>query len=246
MSEPNTGKNLKDGKEILKNMSQGVKITIGGSLGALQWAYQHGTRLIINKLSFPPSYEPPSAKLAWGLLYYKLMMDGKIIGGDYVNAVKIHDDNIIVVCKNNVINKIDYSEITVFDDESVMGLPDQKEIADQYVVVDSMSAVCFVFKDQKFCHKTNDDLVSEIHIQKDHMNSPAEISVVSNLNKQQLHDFNFSDTMAKFKTETILKDLGFVGNYMKRDEIVLEVNKRNIQTKMNIYEETEKIKFVYE
>jgi len=78
------------------------------------------------------------------------------------------------------------------------------------------------------------------------MNSPAEISVVSNLNKQQLHDFNFSDTMAKFKTETILKDLGFVGNYMKRDEIVLEVNKRNIQTKMNIYEETEKIKFVYE
>ena len=52
--------------------------------------------------------------------------------------------------------------------------------------------------------------------------------------------------MAKFKTETILKDLGFVGNYMKRDEIVLEVNKRNIQTKMNIYKETEKIKFVYE
>ena len=226
-------------------MSQDVNITIGGSLKTLQWAYQRGTKLIINKPSFPPPYEPPSAKLAWGLLYYKLMMDGKIIGGDYVNAVRIDEDEIIVACKNNIINKTTYDKVTLFDDENIIGLPDQKEEVDQFTVTDTMMAVSFVFKDTAFTLKTGDDLVSEIHIHKDYINSPAKIAVVSNLNKKQLHDFNFSDTMAKFKTETILKDLGFTGNFMKRDEIVLEVNERIIKPKMNIYEEAEKIEFIY-
>ena len=226
--------------------NQGVNITIGGSLPALQWAYQHGTKLIINKPSFPPSYEPPSTKLAWGLLYYKLMMDGKIIGGDYVNAVRIDKDEIIVACKNNVINKLVYDKVILFNDENVIGLPDQKEEVDKFTVIDTMMAVSFVFKDTAFTLKTGDPLVSEIHIHKDYINSPAKIAVVSNLNKKQLHNFDFSDTMAKFKTETILKDLGFTGNFMKRDEIVLEVNERIIEPKMNIYEETEKIKFIYE
>ena len=51
-------------------------------------------------------------------------MDGKIIGGDYVNAVRIDDDDIIIACKNNVINRITYDNITIFNDENVMGLPD--------------------------------------------------------------------------------------------------------------------------
>ena len=227
-------------------MMTDVNITIGGSLGALQWAYQHGTRLIINKPSFPPPYEPSDKKLAWGLLYYKLMMDGKIIGGDYVNAIRIDDDDIIIACKNNVINRITYENITVFNDENVMGLPDQVKEADHYVITDAMYAVSFVFKDAGFMLKTGDDLVSEIHINKESINSPAKIAVVSNLTKKQLHDFNYSDTMAKFKTETLLKEAGFMGNFHSRDEIVLEVEQRDIQPKMNFYEDTEKIKFIYE
>ena len=61
-----------------------------------------------------------------------------------------------------------------------------------------------------------------------------------------MHDFNYSDTMAKFKTETLLKEAGFMGNFHSRDEIVLEVEQRDIQPKMNFYEDTEKIKFIYE
>jgi len=227
-------------------MNPDVNITIGGSLDALQWAYQHGTRLIINKHSFPPPYEPSDKKLAWGLLYYKLMMDGKIIGGDYVNAIRIDDDDIIVACRNNIINRIAYDKVTLFNDENVMGLPDQVKETDHYVVTDAMYAVSFVFKDDCFTLKTGDELVSEIHIHKDYVNSPAKIAVVSNLSKKQLHDFNFSDTMAKFKTETLLKQSGFMGSFNSRDEIVLEVQERTIQPKMNIYDDTEKIKFIYE
>ena len=52
--------------------------------------------------------------------------------------------------------------------------------------------------------------------------------------------------MAKFKTETLLKQSGFMGSFNSRDEIVLEVQERTIQPKMNIYDDTEKIKFIYE
>jgi len=226
-------------------MSQDVNITVGGSLKALQWAYQFGTKLIINELSFPPPYEPPGVKLAWGLLYYKLMMDGKIIGGDSVNGIKINDDDISVICKNNVVNKLAYDKITLFDDKNIMGLPDIKKEIDQFTVIDTMRSVSFVFKDTSFSHITGDNFVKEIYVQKDYINSPVKIAVVSSLNKKQLNDFDFSDTMAKFKTETILKDMGFTGNFMKRDEIVLEVQERIVKPKMNIYEEAEKIKFIY-
>mgnify|MGYP003121457555 CR=1 FL=1 len=226
-------------------MSQDVSITVGGSLKALQWAYQYKTKLVINKLSFPPPYEPPSVKLAWGLLYYKLMMDGKVVGGDSVNSVKINDDDISIICKNNIINTITYDKITLFDDENIIGLPDVKKQVDDYTVMDLMSSVSFVFKDKDFLHETEDNLVSEIHIHKDYINSPVQIWVVSNLNKEQLNDFDHSDTMAKFKTETILKQLGFTGNFMKRDEVVLKVESRAVKKKMNIYEESEKIKFIY-
>ena len=172
-------------------------------------------------------------------------MDGKIIGGDYVNAVRIDDDEITVACKNNIINRTIYDNLTIFDDQNVIGLPDQKKEVDQFTVIDTMMAVSFVFKDTAFTLKTGDDLVNEIHINKDYINSPAKISVISNLTKKQLCNFDFSDTMAKFKTEIILKESGFTGNFMKRDEIVLEVQERIVKPKMNIYEEAEKIKFIY-
>ena len=227
-------------------MFQGVNITIGGSLKALQWAYQNGTKLIINKSSFPPPYEPSSTKLAWGLLYYKLMMDGNVIGGDNVNAIRVSDDKIIVVCKNNIINKLVYDNVTIFNDENVTGLPDQIKELDEHFVIDYMRAISFIFKDTDFKYETNDNLVSKIHIRKDYINSPVKIAVVSNLTKKQLHDFDYSDTMSKFKTESILKKLNFKGNFSNRDNIILEVEKREITAKMNVYEETEKIKFVYE
>ena len=52
-------------------------------------------------------------------------------------------------------------------------------------------------------------------------------------------------TREETTAETILKDVGFTGNFMKRDEIVLEVQERIVKPKMNIYEESEKINFVY-
>ena len=222
------------------------KITIGSSLKALQWAYQNKTKVIINKLLPPHPFDPLHAQNSWALLYYKLMMDGDIIGGDSVNAVKVEDEQAIVVCENNVINKIAYSEMYVFNDENTIGHPEIKQKVDEYTVIDAMSSVSFVFKDTRFHYNSEDKLVSEIHIQKECSRSPINIWTISHLTENDLQSFDFSDTMAKFKTESTLKESGFTGNSMKRDEIILDVDARDVQKKMHIYEETDKIKFIYE
>jgi hypothetical protein len=221
-------------------------ITIGGTLSALQWAYQQSTKLIINNFLFPRSFEPSYVKNAWGLLYYKLIMDGKIIGGDSTKALKINESEIVVVDESNVINRLPYGQIYVFDEKNIIGLPDIKKEVEQCYVIDKMFSNSFVFKDRDFYFKTNDPLVTEIYVKKEHSNSPIEVWAISNLSQAQLQDFEYSDTMAKFKVEAILKEHGYTGNSMKRSEILLEVESREIQKKMNLYEQAEKIKFIYE
>ena len=50
----------------------------------------------------------------------------------------------------------------------------------------------------------------------------------SNLSTKNLQDFNFSDTMAKFKSEEILKQSGYTGKSHNRDEIILDVVSREV------------------
>ena len=65
------------------------------------------------------------------------------------------------------------------------------------------------------------------------------------MNKEQLRNFDYSDTIVKFKSEDLLKQNGFLGRHPYREKIELEVIKRIIQKKMNKYKDSEKIKYIY-
>jgi hypothetical protein len=226
--------------------SQDANLTIGGSLAALQHAYQTNSKLIINKMLFPFPFEPSWVKQTWGLIYYKLMMDGKMVGGDNVNGIKIDDQKVFVVCKGNVVNEVYFDNLTVFNDENVVGLPDIKKEVNENTILDIMKPHSFVFLENVYDYKSKDRLVSGLHVRKEKTNLPINIWAVSNLSTKDLQDFNFSDTMVKFKSEEILKQAGYTGKSHNRDEVILEVVSREVIPQMNIYEDTEKIKFIYE
>jgi hypothetical protein len=76
---------------------------------------------------------------------------------------------------------------------------------------------------------------------------------VSYLTKEQIKDFNYSDTYVRFKTEKALKEngltgakTGFSGDKQITYALRLEVTKRELRKLyMHAYEDTENIKFKY-
>ena len=220
--------------------------TFGSSLAALQFAEQSNTRLVIGDLQFPSLFEPEEIKQAWGLLYSKLMLDGKIFGGDSVKKTRVTEDQISIVCQGNVVRHVDYETLFVFDDKKISGLPAAYKENKIYKVVDHMKAVHF--RAYNHCtFETKDKFVYKLYVFKKYVADPVRLYALSELEEGQLYDFNFSDTMAKFKSEHILRENGFEGTFLgkKRAEITLKVLERSIAKKMDFYEDTEKIKFFH-
>ena len=225
----------------------GVSITYGSSLSALQFADQNNTKIVLNKLSFPLEFEDDITKEAYALLYTKLMLHGRTIGGDSVTNSRISDDYLFVVCKSNIVNKLEYENLFIFCDENISGLPETKEVVGLYEVLDYMKPITLLAKEEKTVIKTGDQFVSEINVVKRHRTSPVHVYVKSSLDEKQLSDFDYSDTMAKFKSEHVLKEHGFIGTAVgaRRPSVALETVHREIHKKMDHYHETEKIKFLY-
>ena len=223
-------------------------VTIGSCINSLQHAYQNKTKIILNQVAFPDRFEPSYVKSAWGLLYTKLMLDGSVIGGDTVKTIRVTDDFIQVVCERNIINKVVYNSLSVFSDKNIIGLPDTIEEVDEYSVIDVLRATSLATPYKHKIVACDDNLVSKLHIIKESNIVATEIYALSQLNKTQLRDFDYSDTMVKFKSEYLLEQNSFKGKSIdgkRRAPIALEVIERIVRKKMDRYKETEKIQFIY-
>lgn len=220
--------------------------TFGSSLSALQYAEQNNTRLIIPDLQFPKFFEPEEIKQAWGLLYAKLMLDGKVFGGDSIKNTRITEEEVSIVCQGNVTKHTNYDTLFVFDDKKISGLPAAQQQNNLYKIVDHMKTVSLKISGDAY-FETEDKFVSKLFIYKKHRSAPVKLYAISEINEEQLLDFNFSDTMAKFKSEHILRENSFEGSVYgnKRIDIDLEVIERLVEKKMDFYEDSEKIKFIY-
>ena len=223
-------------------------ITLGSSLNAVKYAYQHNTKLVLNELRFPNKFESGQNKETWGTLYTKLSLQGQIVGGDTVKKVKISEDQIHVFSEYNIVNKLCYNQLFVFSDKNILGLPPLEKEKDEYEVIDVLNSISLVSSCIHKIIKTKDSLVRELYIIKPYQSSPIEIYAVSSLTKKQLEIFDYSDTMVKFKSEHLLEINDFKGcvtTLNKRSPINLETVRRIVHKKMDLYEETKNVKFFY-
>ena len=223
-----------------------VDVTYGSSLSALQHAYQNHTKIILGELAFPRVFEPPYIKDAWGLLYTKLMFEGCTIGGDKVNHTRLVDDTLSIVSDGTIVNTVTFDNLYVFSDVGITGLPEVDEANNTFRIVDHMRPVSLKVKEAGTV-RTEDDFVSAIHLMKPYRTAPCELYVVSTLTGEQLDDFDYSDTMAKFKSEHVLEKNNFEGRMVgrKRHPITLEVIDREVTKEMDKYYDTDKVKFIY-
>ena len=220
--------------------------TYGSSLRALEHADQNNTKLIIGDLKFPRVFEPEHVKQAWGLLYSKLMLNGQIFGGDSVRNSRVSDNDITIVCRGTIVREVEYDKLYVFDDKNISGLPAATKLNNMYDVIDVMKPISLVSEGNRVI-ETTDDFVSRLFVEKKYKTAPIKLYAVSTLSTERLYDFNYSDTMAKFKSEDLLNKNNFLGSHSggKRIKISLTVIERVIEKQMDFYDNSEKVKFVY-
>ena len=201
-------------------------------------------------------------KEVWNRLLWNLSLSGNILFSDKVNVIRIEENNIIRVTTNNSrFAKIEYKKLIVFDPELIQNISNKllKKADDLYKVYDWMSITNGMNQEVDYFY-LGDQFVNEIYLYPtDRVDgvqlSLKDILVVSYLTSEQLQDFEYSDTYAKFKVLKLMKQNGIKGNmngWRSKEKIKrcyyafkLEPTKREIiPINKDVYEDSNNIKFL--
>jgi hypothetical protein len=231
------------------------EVVIGGDLNAFFYSYKNDVPLLINKARTPHRFEKEEG--LWNKLYFLLSLSGHNMFGDKIDTIRIDEKQLTVATKEFKVVKVGFDKLTVFDDQSISGLPIPAKECNEYAVLDWMIAKSCASHDLEHI-STKDNFVKDIYfypterLDGNHSRIRDLVSV-SHMTKKQIKDFNYSDTYARFKTEKILKENGLTGvksGFQNGKQITytlrLEVIKRELRKlNMHLYEDTENIKFKY-
>ena len=230
------------------------KVVVGGNLRALQYSDENNIPIVINKIDLPNYFEKinnvPAVNI-WQNLFYSLSLAGLNLVGNKAANIRIRGESVSVSTAGARTIKLKCSEIIVFDDEKVSGLPAPEKENEDFVVLDWMIA--------RSCEshlynviETEDLFVNKVYFypsERGDGNHPnrKDLVSVSFLKKEQLNDFEYSDTYARFKVAHLLKEKGLRGikcGGSNHYALKLEVDRREIKkAHMHLYKSTERIKF---
>jgi|TARA_R100000008_G_scaffold86307_1_gene78826 hypothetical protein len=230
------------------------EIVLGGTLDALKYSKKKSLPIIINKINLPHRFEEVNGESAikiWFDLFYYLSLRGLNLLGHKTRQVRIKEEEVVVSTENARIVKFVYEKLFVFDDENVEGLPLPKKENDTFVVLDWMIArSCETHRCETI--DTDDLFVNKIYFYPSermdgHHPNRKDLVSISFLKKEQLNDFEYSDTYARFKVTHLLREKGLKGTKCGGNNqyaLKLEVDRREIRKAyMHTYEDTKKIKF---
>lgn len=252
-------------------------IVIGGGLNAKVYAYYTKCPCICGNNVAPFRFDMLQKELVqklpgqnknslqnWEVLNFILGMSGQLPMGDKVTSLNIRDNIIKATTKDSRLAKFEFNKLVIFDDKDVYGLPLIKEkkvgksrVLDWFNVRSGMEHDHDLFE-------TQDNFVREVIFyssdrfgaQKSGRNRKDLVSV-SYLEEDQVNDFEYSDTMARFKILKMMKDAGIRGARNGRDvnnpEVYryyspkIEATQREIIPDVtNYYEEDPRFEFRYD
>jgi|TARA_R100000008_G_C3580517_1_gene168184 hypothetical protein len=193
-----------------------------------------------------------------------LSLSGLVPFSDLAKSINVQKDNLVVTTTGNRKFKIEYNELIVFDDKKVSGLPplisqnkEQKvQVLDWFEInIGSSTTIDYL--------GTNDDFVKDIFFYSSQrpatQSDKKDLLSISYLTHDEaVHDYQYSDTYARFKIIKCMKEAGIKGlrngknpNYPERSpepykwlSPKISLMKREIlPLPMGKYKNTKKIKF---
>jgi len=195
-------------------------VVIGADLDAVEFAHDNSYFLIKNRPPHHHSYEP--SEVRWAEKSYELYNKGLCAFTDKATAIRVDPkEKIIKVLTRSSRYLVKYENLYLFDAENVFGVTLKRRLL-HYRVIDWFD--CRGLYDLKLDEIiTGDDFVNKIKFFKtlriDGDQKYLDLFCESVLTKQQLNNFEYSDTMARLKTISLLKSRGIDADLVlwKRD-----------------------------
>ena len=213
------------------------KLVIGYSLAALQFAMANDASLLINGDNVPHPVEEKQKANAWYRLTFDLGMRGLLPIPSEIESIRIEDGIAKITTEFYRMVKIRFEELYIFDLDLVGGLPIEEKIED-YIVYDwfnikrgSKQASCKIQTPREFVKK----LVFYPSVRKDGNDGTfKDCYAKSYIASNNLQEFDYSETAAKFAVMKLIKENGLrgpsrnVGGKTHHLNLVLEHDKREL------------------
>jgi len=197
----------------------------------------------------PNGFEPVgiSKQIVWARLIYLLSLSGLLPLSNKAKTIRIEDKNMLrVSTEHSRFAKFKFNELLVFHDDNIEGIPTQRQEA-KYEVLDWMSVKSGTMHPLDKI-ETKSDFVKCVHFYPssriDGNHDFKDLVAISYLSEDQLQDFNYSDTYARFKIEDLMRQHGIKGKKNGRHSkdpslsrhlaIKVEATKRELKSFSNL------------
>ena len=210
-----------------------------------------------------PIQEMDTKLEVWQKYLVALSLNGQAPFSDKCVSITIEEDNTLkVITSGSRLARIKFENLIIFDDYNITGLPFKKGTTNEKNKVLDWFHVRSGMEHNYDVIETGDDFIGTIifypsnrfgnqktdRVRKD-------LVAISYLEDDQLSDFDFSDTMARFKITKIMKDHGIRGARNGKDpnnpdkykyySVKIEsADREMISNNINLYEDTDNIKFM--
>jgi len=208
-----------------------------------------------------------SKEQTYNKLLTLLSLSGFVPFSDLAKSINVYKDKLTITTTGNKKLKIEYNELIVFDDKKINGLPSlvskneqqKTQVLDWFEInIGSSTEIDYL--------STDDDFVKDIFFYSSQrpatQSDKKDLLSISHLtHTEAVHDYQYSDTYARFKIVKCMKEAGIKGlrngknpNYPERSSEPykwlspkISLMKREIfPLPMGIYKNTKRIKFNYD
>tara|TARA_R110000824_G_scaffold75212_1_gene190929 strand:- start:1384 stop:2262 length:879 start_codon:yes stop_codon:yes gene_type:complete len=150
----------------------------------------------------------------WDRLIFLLGMSGLMPLSDMAENIRIKENLLSVVTRHSRLVRIKFNKLIIFDDKKISGLPAAtKKEKEKNRVIDWVNVRSGCSHDVNFL-VSDEDFVSKVTFyptKRSENKNNKDLFVESYLADEQLKEFNFSDTMVKFKVLDMMKKAGIRG-----------------------------------
>jgi hypothetical protein len=244
-------------------------IVIGSDLSSVLFSYYNNYPIVINSLERPFRFDEMEREVhignlksknnlcLWSWSLFEVSSRGHAPFGACVSSVRIKGNRLSIAVKQGLSFKADFNNCYIFDDNNVTTENEILENKDQlYRVFDWMNVRTGMVHDHNLL-ETADNFIKEIYFYKseriDGNHNRKDAVAVSYLAKEELHEFDYSSTMARFKIQDIMKANGIIGaktgktkeGKQKKYNVRIDPEYRHvIGMQKRQYRDTENVKFL--